>query len=89
MPETSPVPPTDLDMAERLRPLVNEILDRFNHEGVSPAEAGMVVLALINRLMGVLGEAPEAQRHFILTLINVVNNFLAGETNQGGVSSEQ
>ena len=31
------------------------------------------------RLMEVLEEAPEARRFFVLTLINVVNNFLADE----------
>lgn len=71
--------PTDAEMAERVRPLVNEILGRFNQEGLSPSEAGMVILALVHRLMGILGSAPEARRHFILTMINMINNFLAGE----------
>lgn len=71
--------PTDLELEERVRPLVNEILDRFNQEHISPAEAGMVILGLVHRLLGVLETAPEARRFFILTLINVVNTFLAGE----------
>jgi hypothetical protein len=70
---------TDEEMEGRIRPLVNEILDRFNAEGITPAEAGMVILAMIYRLLGLLEEAPEARRFFILTLINLINNFLAGE----------
>ena len=71
--------PTDQDLAEQLRPLVNDILDRFNQEHISPAGAGMVILALIHRLMEVLEGAPEARRYFILTLINLVNSFLTEE----------
>jgi hypothetical protein len=70
---------TDEDMEQRIRPLVNDILERFNQENISPSEAGMVVLSLIYRLMTVLEENPEARRFFILTLINLINNFLAGE----------
>jgi len=70
---------TDEDMEQRIRPLVNDILERFNQENISPSEAGMVVLSLIYRLMTVLEETPEARRFFILTLINLINNFLAGE----------
>ena len=69
----------DTEMAERLRPLVNEILEIFNERQVSPSEAGMVVLSLTYRLLEVLKEAPEARRHFVLTLINLINNFLAAE----------
>ena len=70
---------SDAEMAKRIRPLVNEILKRFNERQISPAEAGMVVMSLTYRLMGVLREAPEARRHFIVTLINLINNFLAEE----------
>ena len=70
---------TDAEMAGRIRPLVNEILKLFNERQISPAEAGMVVMSLTYRLLGVLKEAPEARRHFILTLINLINNFLAEE----------
>jgi hypothetical protein len=70
---------TDEQMAEQVRPLVNEILDRFNQEGLSPSEAGMVILALVHRLLGALQGAPEARRHFILMMINMINSFLAGE----------
>ena len=70
---------TDAEMAGRIRPLVNEILKLFNERVISPAEAGMVVMSLTYRLLGVLKEAPEARRHFILTLINLINNFLAEE----------
>jgi hypothetical protein len=70
---------TDAEMAERIRPLVNEILETFNHRQVSPSEAGMVVLSLTYRLLEVLKETPEARRHFVLTLINLINNYLADE----------
>ena len=70
---------TDEEMEQRIRPLVNDILERFNQEHTSPSEAGMVILSLIYRFMTVLEEAPEARRFFILTLINLINNFLAGE----------
>jgi hypothetical protein len=73
------LPATDEDMEQRIRPLVNDILERFNQENISPSEAGMVILSLIYRLMTVLEETPEARRFFILTLINLINNFLAGE----------
>ena len=70
---------SDEEMAERTRPLVNEILELFNERQISPAEAGMVVLSLTYRLLEVLKETPEARRHFILTLINLINNYLADE----------
>ena len=74
---------TDTEMAERIRPLVNEILETFNERHISPSEAGMVLLSLTYRLLEVLKEAPEARRHFILTLINLINNFLAEEVESG------
>ncbi len=43
---------SDEEMEARVRPLVNEILERFNQENVSPSQAGLVVLALIYRLYG-------------------------------------
>jgi hypothetical protein len=73
------IPATDEEMEERVRPLVNEILERFNEEHFSPSEAGMVILGLIYRLLSVLKEAPEARRLFVLTLINLINNFLSEE----------
>ncbi len=72
-------PLTDSEMAERVRPLVNDILERFNQEAISPSEAGMVVLSLTYRLLGVLAEAPEARRLFIVSLVNLINNYLAEE----------
>jgi hypothetical protein len=69
----------DEELEESVRPLVNEILDRFNQEGVSPSQAGMVILALTYRLLEVLQDTPEARRFFILTLINLINNYLAEE----------
>jgi len=75
---------SDEEMEARVRPLVNEILERFNQENVAPSQAGLVVLALIYRLMEVMHDAPEARRFFILALINLVNNYLAEEMeNQG------
>jgi hypothetical protein len=68
---------TDEALEEGVRPLVNEILDRFNQEGISPSQAGLVILALIYRLLEVMHDAPEARRFFILTLINLINNYLA------------
>jgi hypothetical protein len=70
---------TDEEMAQRLRPLVNDILETFNQQQISPAEAGMVIMSLTYRLLDVLKEAPEARRHFIVTLINLINNFLNDE----------
>ena len=69
----------DAEMAERLRPLVNAILEIFNQRQVSPADAGMVIISLTYRLLEVLKEAPEARRHFVATLITLINNFLTGE----------
>ena len=75
---------SDEEMEASVRPLVNEILERFNQEEVSPSQAGMVILALIYRLLEVLEDAPEARRFFILALINLINNYLAEEMeNQG------
>ncbi len=79
---------TDAEMAERIRPLVNEILELFNERQIAPAEAGMVVLSLTFRLLEVLKDAPEARRHFILTLINLINNYLADELH-GGPGGEE
>jgi hypothetical protein len=78
---------TDEEMEERVRPLVNDILERFNQENISPSEAGMVILSLTYRLLGILEEAPEARRFFILTLINLINNVLT-EGMEGKSSGE-
>jgi hypothetical protein len=79
---------TDEELEMSVRPLVNEILDRFNQEQVSPSQAGMVTLSLIYRLLEVLKEEPEARRFFILTLINLINNYLAEEMEtQGGCAA--
>jgi hypothetical protein len=75
---------TDEELEESVRPLVNEILDRFNQENVAPSQAGMVILALIYRLLEVMRDEPESRRFFILTLINLVNNYLAEEMETGG-----
>ena len=53
------VPATDSEMEEKVRPLVNDILDRFNREQTSPAEAGMVIMGLVHRLLGVLKKPPK------------------------------
>jgi hypothetical protein len=78
------LPATDAEMEQRISPLVNDIFNRFNQENISPAEAGMVILALVYRLLEVLEDAPEARRFFILTLINVINNFLSEEMQDQG-----
>ncbi len=75
---------TDEELEASVRPLVNEILDRFNQENVSPSQAGMVILGLIYRLLEVMRAEPEPRRFFILTLINLVNNYLAEEMETGG-----
>lgn len=75
---------SDEEMEENVRPLVNEILERFNQEGVAPSQAGLVILGLIYRLMEVMHEAPEARRFFILALINLINNYLAEEMEHPG-----
>ncbi|MEW6660670.1 MAG: hypothetical protein AB1424_18670 [Thermodesulfobacteriota bacterium] len=78
--------PRDVELAERVRPLVNGILERFNQENITPPEAGMVVLALISRLLEVMEGHPEPRRLFILNLINIINSYLvqeAGESPQG------
>jgi len=77
-------------MAEKVRPLVNDILARFNTEGISPPEAGMVVLAVTHRLLGLMEGHPEERQFFIMGLINVVNSFLAGTMDQpsGNCGSE-
>jgi hypothetical protein len=75
---------TDEALEENVRPLVNEILDRFNQEGVAPSQAGLVILALIYRLMEVMHDAPEARRFFVLSLINLINNYLAEEMGKPG-----
>jgi hypothetical protein len=74
----------DEELEASIRPLVNEILDRFNQEGVSPSQAGLVILSLVYRLMEVLHDSPEARRFFILTLINLINNYLAEEMENAG-----
>ena len=75
---------TDEEMEAQVRPLVNDILERFNQEGVSPSQAGLVVMGLIYRLMEVMHDAPEARRFFILALINLINNYLAEEMENPG-----
>ena len=72
------VQPAATELSERLCQIVNEILNVFNQKNVTPPEAGTVVLALIHRLMGVLEESPEAQRAFVTSVIEVVNEHLLG-----------
>lgn len=71
--------PTPEDQAERVRPLINSILERFNAEQITPQEAGWVILGLTHRLMTVLEQTPEERQFFILQFINLVNQYLAGE----------
>ena len=81
--DTAPLA-SDEEMEASVRPLVNEILERFNQEGVSPSQAGLVILGLIYRLMEAMQDAPEARRFFVLALINLINNYLAEEMNTPG-----
>lgn len=74
--------PRELEMAERVRPLVNEILERFNREDITPPEAGMVILALISRLLEAMEDQPEPRRYFVLSLINVINSYLLQEAGE-------
>jgi hypothetical protein len=74
----------DTELETSIRPLVNEILDRFNQENVSPSQAGLVILSLVYRLMEVLRDDPEARRFFTLSLINLINNYLAEEMETPG-----
>lgn len=71
--------PTLEDQAERVRPLINSILERFNAEQISPKEASWVILGLTHRLMTVLEQNPEERQAFILQFISLVNQYLAGE----------
>ena len=71
--------PTPEDQAERVRPLINSILERFNAEQITPKEAGWVILGLSHRLMTVMEQDPEERQAFILQFINLVNQYLAGE----------
>jgi hypothetical protein len=75
---------SDEEMEENVRPLVNEILERFNQDGVSPSQAGLIILGLIYRLMEVMRNAPEARRFFVLAMINLINNYLAEEMESPG-----
>jgi hypothetical protein len=68
----------DLELSERLRPLVNEILGRFNEEKIGPKEAGTVIIALLHRLLEVLDDAPEAQRHIAIAVVQLINQHLEG-----------
>jgi hypothetical protein len=86
--EESGATAAQVELAEQVRPLVNEILDLFNRHNTSPAEAGMVILALISRLMQALEGHPEARRYFILTLINVINSYLTAEIGDQPVREE-
>jgi hypothetical protein len=72
----------EVEMAEKVRPLVNEILVRFTQENITPPEAGMVVLALISRLLEAMESEPEHRRYFVLTLINVINSYLLQEAGE-------
>jgi hypothetical protein len=65
-------------VAEKVRPLVNDILARFNTEQITPQEAGMVILALTHRLLGALDSQPAERQSFIMSLISVVNQYLSG-----------
>jgi len=69
---------SEIELAERVRPLVNEILARFNEEGINQQEAGTIIIALMHRLLQALDDNPEAQRLFTLSVVQLVNQHLAG-----------
>lgn len=71
-------PQTIMELSERLLKIVNHILAEFNRQGVTPTEAGTIIMALTHRLLGVLEDNPEAQRAFVASLIEVVNEHLLG-----------
>ena len=71
--------PNDEKFNERIRLLANGILERFNEENVTPQEAGLVILALADRLMTVLEKDPEERQNFVLQFIGLVNQYLAGD----------
>ncbi|MBW1916417.1 MAG: hypothetical protein JRI57_00135 [Deltaproteobacteria bacterium] len=72
----------EFELAERVRPLVNEILARFNEENINPQEAGTIIIALMHRLLQALDENPEAQRLFTLSVVQLINQHLAGTLGQ-------
>jgi hypothetical protein len=74
---------TSEEFSERVRLLANSILERFNEEQVTPQEAGWVILALAHRLMTVLEKNPADRQNFVLQFISVVNQYLAGELQEG------
>jgi hypothetical protein len=71
--------PNSEELSERLLLLVNNILERFNEEQITPREAGLVILALTHRLMTVMEKNPEDRQAFVLQFISLVNQYLAGE----------
>ena len=71
--------PNSEEFSERVRSLANSILERFNHEQITPQEAGWVVLALTHRLLTVLENNPEDRQAFIMQFISLVNQYLAGD----------
>jgi hypothetical protein len=83
------VQPEVAELSDRLCQIVNEVLTMFNEKNVTPPEAGTVALALIHRLMGVLQDNPEAQRAFVTSVIEVVNEHLLGILESGGPPSCQ
>lgn len=68
----------EYELSERVRPLANEILARFNEENFGPQEVGAIILALMHRLMQVLENSPEHQRLFALSVVQLINQHLAG-----------
>jgi hypothetical protein len=78
------VQPEVTELSDRLCQIVNSILTGFNEQNVTSSEAGTVILALIHRLMGVLQENPEAQRAFVASVIQVVNEHLLNLLESGG-----
>jgi hypothetical protein len=80
--ETEGFESQEQELMEQVRPLVNEILERFNAEKVNPKQAGAVIMALLHRVLGVLKENPEIQRYFALSVLNLMNQHLEGALTQ-------
>jgi len=76
--DTEAIPVAEAELAEKVRPLVNDILARFNEANITPQEAGVVVVALLHRLLQVLHDTPEAQRQVALSVLSLINEHLQG-----------
>ncbi len=72
------IPMVEAALAEKVRPLVNNILARFNDDNITPQEAGVVIIALMHRVLQILHDSPEAQRQIALSVLSLINEHLQG-----------